>query len=137
MNRTVLLYDAQSGHQALQSLWQQAKPYLMAGHRLVVTIKPETRSSAQNARMWAMLSEISEQVVWHGTKLAPEDWKHVFTASVRKLQVVPNLDSTGFVALGASTSTMTKAEFNELMTLMEAFGAEHGVRFTAPENTEA
>jgi len=28
---------------------------------------------------------------------------------------------------------MTKAEMSELQTLMEAFGAENGVRFTAPE----
>jgi hypothetical protein len=98
------------------------------GH--VVTIKPPTRNLDQNARMWAMLTEVSQQVNWYGKKLTPEDWKHVFTASLRKLDVVPNLDGTGFVALGMSTSSMSKREFSDLMELIEAFGAERGVKFS-------
>jgi hypothetical protein len=43
---------------------------------------------------------------------------------------VPGLDG-GFVVLGQSTSKMTKAEMCDLQTLMEAFGAEKGVRFSA------
>ena len=39
----------------------------------------------------------------------------------------------GFVVCGQSTSKMTKAEMCELQELIEAFGAEKGVRFTAPE----
>lgn len=31
---------------------------------------------------------------------------------------------------------MTIPEMSDLMALMEAFGAEHGVRFTAPEQWE-
>jgi hypothetical protein len=53
----------------------------------------------------------------------------VFSASLRKLQVVPNLDGTGFVALGMSTSRMTKGELSELLELIYAFGAERGVEF--------
>jgi sulfite reductase beta subunit-like hemoprotein len=106
---------------------------LSAGNRMVVTVRPETRSLEQNARMWAMLTEISEQVEWHGKKLTPQDWKHVFSASLKRLDVVPNLDGTGFVALGMSTSKMTKAEMSDMQTLMEAFGAEHGVKFSAQE----
>jgi sulfite reductase beta subunit-like hemoprotein len=93
----------------------------------VVSVKPGTRSLEQNARLWAMLSDVSQQVEWYGKKLSPEDFKHVFTASLRKLSVVPNLDGTGFVALGLSTSRMSKAELGELMDLIEAFGAERGV----------
>lgn len=94
-----------------------------------VTVAEPTRSLEQNARLWALLHEISEQVNWYGKKLTPEDWKHVFTASLRKLEVVPNLDGTGFVALGMSTSRMSKSELGDLMTLIEAFGAERGVQF--------
>ncbi len=137
MNRAAVLYEATQAHKLILSLWAEAKPWLLAGHRLVVSIKPETRSLAQNARLWAMLSDVSQQVEWHGRRLTPEDWKHVFTASVRKLQVVPNLDGSGFVALGMSTSQMTRAEMTELQELIAAFGAEHGVRFSAPEYAEA
>lgn len=114
-------------------VWERLKAMLMAGHRMVVEVKPETRSLEQNARLWAMLTEISEQVDWYGKKLSPEDWKHVFTASLRKLDVVPNLVGTGFVALGLSTSKMSRREMAELQELMEAFGAEKGVRFSAME----
>ena len=77
-----------------------------------------------------MLDEISDQVDWYGRKLTPEEWKHVFTAALKKQDVVPGLDG-GFVVLGQSTSKMTKAEMCDLQTLMEAFGAEKGVRFSA------
>ena len=102
----------------------------------VVTVAEPTRSTAQNARLWAMLTDISEQVEWYGKRLTPEDWKHVFTASLKRLTVVPNLDGTGFVALGMSTSRMSRRELSDLMELMAAFGAERDVVWTEPE-TEA
>jgi hypothetical protein len=93
----------------------------------VITISDPTRSLEQNSRMWAMLADISRQVVWHGKKLDTDSWKAVFTASLKKLNVVPNLANDGFVVLGMSTSKMSKAEMSELQTLMEAFGVEHSV----------
>ena len=113
-----------------KSIWPQLKSALMAGQRMVLEIKPATRSLEQNARLWAMLSDISRQVDWYGRKLTPDDWKHVFSAALKKQDVVPGLDG-GFVVLGLSTSKMTKAEMCDLQTLMEAFGAEKGVRFSA------
>ena len=95
------------------------------GH--VVTVSEPTRNLEQNALLWAMLHEISERVVWHGRKLSPEDWKHVFSSSLRRLDVVPNLDGTGFVALGLSTSKMTKREFSDLIELINVFAAERGI----------
>ena len=43
-------YSAQQAYQSLLELWAWAKPLLMAGHRLVLVVKPETRSLAQNSR---------------------------------------------------------------------------------------
>lgn len=132
LRRSAILFNPQQAHAVLMSLWALIKSALMAGHRMVVEIRPETRSDAQNRRMWAMLGDVSKQVDWYGRKLSPEDWKHVFTASLKKLNVVPNLDGTGFVALGLSTSRMTKAEISELMELMGAFGAERDVIWSDP-----
>jgi hypothetical protein len=129
---TMPMFNEQQGHQVVQTLWKQAKAHLSAGRRMVMTLAPETRSTAQNARLWAMLAEISAQVDWYGRKLSPEEWKHVFSASLKKQDVVPGLDG-GFVVLGLSTSKMTKGEMADLQTLMEAFGAQKGVRFTATE----
>lgn len=130
------LINAQQTHAAITRVYQTLKPYLLAGHAFDLVVKPETRSTAQNRRLWAMLGDVSKQVEWHGKKLTGEDWKHVFSAAIRKQAVVPNLEGTGFVVLGQSTSNMTRSEMGELMDLIEAFGAQRGVRFTAPEYAE-
>ncbi len=95
----------------------------------VVRISEPTRNLEQNALLWALLTEISNQVVWHGRKLDPESWKHIFSSSLNRQDVVPNLDGTGFVVLGQSTSKMTKGQFSELCELIIAFGAQNGVKF--------
>ena len=120
--------NPQQGYQELLRAWAWAKAHLMAGSRLVLVIRLATRSDAQNRRLWAMLTDISQQVEWHGVRLSPEDWKHVFTASLKQQRAVPGLDG-GFVVLGQSTSKMTKAEMSELQELMAAFGAEREVIF--------
>jgi len=94
--------------------------------------KPETRSVEQNRRMWAMLRDVSRQVVWHGQKLADTEWKDMATAALKRQKVVPGIDG-GFVVLGTSTRRMTIAEMSELMLFLEAFGAAQGVKFSAPE----
>jgi hypothetical protein len=131
---SIRMWEPVQARKALDGpVWMQLKAALMAGHRMVVEVKPETRSLEQNARLWAMLTDISEQVDWYGKKLSPTDWKHLFSSTLRKLEVVPNLEGTGFVALGLSTSKMSRKEMAELQELMEAFGAEKGVRFKAME----
>jgi len=131
---SIRMFEPVQARKALDgAIWTQLKAHLMAGRRMVVEVKPETRSLEQNARLWAMLTEISQQVDWYGKRLTPTDWKMVFSASLRKLDVVPNLDGTGFVALGLSTSKMSRREMAELQELMEAFAAERGVRFSAVE----
>lgn len=102
-----------------------------------VTLAEPTRNLEQNARMWAMLADVSAQVEWYGKRLTSEDWKHIFSSSLRRLEVVPNLDGTGFVALGMSTSRMSKREMADLIELMFAFGAERDVRWTDPKERQA
>ena len=95
----------------------------------IVRVTEPSRSLESNAKLWAMLNDISQQVIWHGKRLQSEDWKHIFTASLKQMQVVPNLDNTGFVALGLSTSKMTKREMSELIELIMAFGSQNNVKF--------
>jgi hypothetical protein len=130
---SIIMINPVQGHKALtENVWPWCKAMLMAEHRIEVTAKPAKRSTQQNRRMWAMLQEISQQVDWYGRKLTAEEWKHVFTAALAKQDVVPGIGG-GFVVLGKSTSSMTVAEMSEMQTLMEAFGAEHDVRFSAVE----
>ena len=126
---SITLYNAQQGHQALLHAWMDClKPMLMAGHRMVLKAQKETRSLEQNNRLWAMLTDVSEQVDWYGQKLTPDEWKDVFTAALKKEKVVPGING-GFVVLGQSTSKMTKAEMTELQELITAFGVQRGVSF--------
>lgn len=95
-----------------------------------VELKAAKRSLPQNDRMWAMLTDIAKQLPWHGVKLRADDWKLIFLDALkRELRTVPNLDGTGFVNLGRSSSDLSKGEMSDLMELMAAFGAQHGVKF--------
>lgn len=98
------------------------------GKAYVVEVKPLTRTIRQNDLMWALLTEISNQVVWHGQKLTPGNWKDVLTAALKRQAVVPGIDG-GFVVLGQRTSKMTVKELNEVIELTYAFGAQNGVVF--------
>lgn len=99
-----------------------------------VEMKAPRRSTDQNALMWSRLQEVSRQVEWYGQKLGPEDWKDMFTASLRKARVVPGLDAGTYVPLGMRTSDMSKEEMSNLLDLIDAFAAEHGVTFNETEN---
>lgn len=109
-------------------LWTDIKLALQNGTELEVEIRKPKRSNPQNRRMWAMLEEVASQVNWHGQKLSAEDWKHVFSSSLKKQRAVPGLDG-GFVVLGTHTSDMTVEEMSDLMMVMESFGAAQDVEF--------
>lgn len=95
-----------------------------------VEVKAAKRSMPQNDRMWAMLTEVAQQLPWHGVTLRPDDWKLIFLDALkRELRMVPNLDGTGFVNLGRSSSDLSKHEMSDLIELIFKFGAEHGVKF--------
>ena len=97
-----------------------------------ICFKKPCRSLEQNSLMWARLADIARQVDWYGEKLSSEDWKDIFTASLRKCKVVPGLDG-GFVVLGLRTSSMSNKEMTQLLELIAAFGAEKGVKFREEE----
>jgi len=83
--------------------------------------------------MWANLSDLANQVNWHGHKLTKDEWKDVLTAALKRQKVVPGIDG-GFVVLGYSTRNMEVAEMNELIELSYAFGSQQGVKFSANED---
>ena len=125
---TIRLYSPSQAHQEMSKAWELVKAMLISGHRMVLEVRPETRSLEQNRPLWATLTDISRQVNWYGQTLTPEEWKDCFTAALKKQKVVPGIDG-GFVVCGSSTSKMTKPEMAEMQELMMAFGVEHGVEF--------
>jgi len=95
-----------------------------------IEFKKAKRSIPQNARMWAMLTDVASQITWHGQRLTPDDWKLIFLDALkREVRIVPAIDGRGFVNLGRSSSDLSKSEMSDLMELITAFGANHGVRF--------
>jgi hypothetical protein len=108
-----------------------------AGQRLRIEVGEPKRSLEQNDRMWALLTDISEQVQWpvdgRMQRLSPEDWKHILSAGLKREHRVAQGIDGGFVLLGQRTSKMTKRELSELMELIAAFGAERGVEWSEPK----
>ena len=125
----VTLHNAQQAHTVLKDIWSKAKPYLLAGNKLVLTIEQEKRSQEQNQLMWSVLTDLSRQVMWHGQKLTKDEYKDLLTAGLKKQRAIPGLDG-GFVVLGSSTSKMTKQEMTDLITLAHAFGDEREVKWS-------
>lgn len=103
-----------------------------------VEFKAPKRSLPQNDRMWSMLTEVAQQLPWHGIKLSADDWKLIFLDALkREVRMVPNIDGNGFVNLGRSSSDLSKDEMSDLMELIAAFGAQHGVAFQEPAQEKA
>ncbi len=124
MSRATILVRSDSDR-LRAAAWAQKAPY---GTR--IEFKESKRSTLQNARFWAMLTDVARQLTWHGVKLSPDDWKLVFLDALkREVRMVPNVDGNGLVNLGRSSSDLSKAEMGDLMTIIEMFGAQHGVKF--------
>ncbi len=102
---------------------------MTADEGYIVTIAEPSRNLEQNAKMWAMLADVSEQTDWHGNKLNPEEWKDLLSAGLVQSKVVPNMTGNGFVILGQRTSKLSKSQFAALIELITAFAVERGVVF--------
>lgn len=132
MKHRVILHDAQQGREVMQRLWDVCKPWLLAGHKLVVTAQEETRNTPQNSLMWVWLQAFSEQLEWpvNGAmvKLEPEEWKHILSAAYKQetARLAMGLNG-GVVMLGLRTSRMGKREFAEFMEFLKATAALRGV----------
>lgn len=129
---TMSLYNAQQAHQAIQTAWQHAKALLMAGHRLVLEVRPEKRSDAQNRLLHACLSEISKQIEWAGAKRDVDTWKRLLTAAWLRargepIEMLPAVDGHGVDIVFRRTSQLTKAECAELSEFVMAWAAERGI----------
>ena len=104
---------------------------LKAGPVLVTLGRP-TRNNDQNARLHAMLSDLSKQVEWHGQKFTGEVWKRLCVASYLRENnespiLVPSLDGNGVDIIYEKTSKMSKKVMSELIEWVSCFGAENNV----------
>jgi len=98
----------------------------------VVTVAEESRTSAQNRKLWPMLTDLSRQATHAGRSFKPEEWKDLVTAAFRVAEIVPGLYNHGVVALGLSTSNMGVREFARLIEFIYSVGADYDVVWSEP-----
>jgi len=99
----------------------------------VVNVKPPRRTLDQNAKMWAMLSDIARAKP-DGRTLTPDVWKALFLHALdHSVRFEMALDGQGMVPVGFRTSRMSKEQMADLITLIDEFGARHGVQWSNDE----
>lgn len=128
MSRAIVTIRSKADREKLKR-WADGVPDLTR----VVWMGPK-RSIPQNDLLWACLTDISRQATYHGLQLPPEDWKDLFMNALNKeSRMVPNLDGTGYIALGRSTSQLSHAEFSDLIEIIRAWGAANQIKFSGEE----
>jgi hypothetical protein len=89
------------------------------------------RTDEQNRLLWALLTDISRQVMWpvdgELVNLDKEDWKHILSAGLKRHQRMAKGIDGGLVILGISTRKLNKADMAMLLEICMAFGGQQGV----------
>ena len=95
----------------------------------VVKIALAKRSDDQNAKMWAMLSDISRAKP-DGRTHTPETWKNLFMHSLG-YQVAFEVGLSGEpFPVGFRSSRLTKSQMSDLIEFIYQWGAEHNVQWS-------
>jgi hypothetical protein len=131
----------QAHRQIRDEIWPMLKASLMAGTRMVLELRQEKRSDAENRLLHAMLGHISKTITWAGAKRDPETWKRLLVAAWLRargepIEILPALDGCGVDIVFRRTSTLTRKECAELITYIFAWGVENDVRFPAAPQLE-
>jgi len=105
---------------------------------LVVTISEPTRSLEQNAKLHAMLSDISRQAVFMGKKRSVEFWKGLFVsgwqiATGQNPEIVPGLEGE-FINIRESTARMSVKKLSGVIEYVDAYCAMNSIKLSAGES---
>jgi hypothetical protein len=129
----VTLHNAQQAHTVLKDVWAKAKPYLLAGNKLVLTIEQESKSREQEEKYHAIINDIAKQSSHLGAKWSSEDWKRFLVWQFAKEigistgKLIPSLDGTGIVQLGLQTRKFKKDESSQFIEWLLAWATQNGV----------
>ncbi len=134
MTLTINLINRQQAWDAIKS---QVFPFLatclQAGQHWILSIKPETRTQAQNRLMWPLLTVFANELLWpvngRMVKMDADDWKDVLSAAFKgeSVRLAMGLNG-GVVLLGQRTSKFSKAEFSDWIEFLYATAADRGVK---------
>jgi hypothetical protein len=129
----VTLFNPQQAHKVLAEAWIQIKAELMAGHKISLTVKKQTRSGQQNSMFHSIIGEIAKQAQHAGARWDTESFKRLLINQWAKEtgrsegKVVPSLDGERIVQLGLQTRHFTKAEASEFTEWLIYWCSENGV----------
>lgn len=144
MNQRVSIdcFNPQQAHSSLQAvIWPWVKAMTVAGNRIIVEARPETRSSQENRMLHALIGEIAAQKDWAGAKRDAEIWKRLLVAAWcrtrgESVEILPALDGHGVDIVPARTSKLTKGECADLIEYVQSWVAQNGVRMVDFETGE-
>ena len=131
---SVTCYNAQQAHVAMTAqIWPILKSMCMAGHRMVLELRPQSKSREQEEKYHAMIGEVAIQAQHLGSSWGAEDWKRLLLDKFAREtdrthgKIIPNLDKTGVVEVGIQSRKFSKADASEFVEWLHAWGAENGI----------
>ena len=144
------LHEPVQAHKAFAHAWTVAKAQLVAGHRLVLEVKPETRRDNHNRHFHSLIAQISDHV---GGDLADkEDAKRILISAFR-IDTRDDADLAGewakfgdmrmgrglrgeVVLMGMQSRDFTIKLARAFIDWLYALGSEYGVQFKAWEGDQ-
>lgn len=95
-----------------------------------VTIAAPTRTTEQNSKLWAMLSDVANAKP-EGRNWVPETWKAAFMHYLgHQVRFCEGLDGSGPFPLGFHSSKLSVGEMSDLITTIYQYGDKHKVKWT-------
>lgn len=102
----------------------------------VVSVEEPKRTLDQNSRLWALLSDVAMSKPM-GRMHTPEEWKCIFMSACGwEVAFLPGLDGR-FLPYGYRSSKLTKKQMTDLQDFIQAWGDEHGVRWSKQQEDAA
>lgn len=97
-------------------------------HEIEIRPYKSKRNTAQNALMWAVLTEIAKQIPdENGKRYSPETWHEYFKATILGRDCIEVDGKEHWVS--KSTTALNVAEFSDYVTQIQAWAVDHGVAF--------
>lgn len=119
---------------ALANATKACSALLAAGRVAVIDVRESERgrTNEQNAKIHAMLTDISKQCDINGNKFDVVVWKRLCVAQWLKdrgerPQIVPSLDGQEVVVIYEKTSKLNTRQMAEFVDWLHSFGAENDV----------
>jgi hypothetical protein len=130
MTRRVILGNDFSRKRAIEMIVQAPDGY-------VCEVREQRRTNAQNDKFWSMLTDISIAKPG-GQRYTPDEWKpRIMQACGFECQFLPGILDGHPFPVGFKSSQLTKSQMAALITWMQAWGDEAGVRWSEPKEEAA